>query len=139
MEKTELLWWSLEIVLRESPAVMIETHFNGERSPVRIRQIADKYSADILLVHLNCEVNERIDRCIKRVKEGRRHPGHQDVTDKVKLTVGKLLPDHLTPDLSKRPPMDLGGQLIEIDTTDFDAVDFIGIESQLRDFLQAHR
>jgi predicted kinase len=132
----ELLWWVTPQLLQHTD-VIIETHFNGEFSPPRIKEIARQAGAKMLLIHLTAEVNTRIERCIKRVKSGERHKGHCDISDKVKLTVGKALPDGWTPDLSKRPPMDLGCDVIEIETSEFEAVDYVGLEQQVKSFLDS--
>jgi len=67
-------------------------------------------------------------RFIERGESGKRHPGHVD-----HLTYDELQPALLN---GRLEPLDIGGTLVEVDTTDFEAIDYDGLLTAIRVTLQ---
>jgi predicted kinase len=120
----EVLWALCERTLSTSSAVMIETVFDVEHSVPRIKAIADKLGAQIVLIHLHSDHRIRIERAIARVNSGKRHPGHCD--DQYEEADIPEARSHLPIDTRK---------VIKIDTTDFSFVDPIKIAKQISNAL----
>jgi predicted kinase len=115
----DLMWMFAAKQMKVTSVLMLETYFNAEYSPSRIKKIATDNGADIILVHLECDGATHIDRCIERQKSGARHKGHCDLVVR-------------DPELTAfRGPMDLGGRVILLNTDDFESSGFASVEEEI--------
>lgn len=81
----ELMWWTAKKLLQQIDSLILETHFDAKDSREKIAEIANQANAEVLIIEVECEFSERVERCIRRVESGERHPGHCDAGRNVTL------------------------------------------------------
>ncbi len=116
----EILFHVLERQLAAGKSAVVETAFIPQYHTARFLGLQEAYGFEP--VQILCTVDDQLlfQRFTRRIEAGERHPGHAD---------------HLTPYdqfaelLRERnyDALDIGGSLLEVDTTDFDAVDVEGL------------
>ncbi len=111
--------------LRARRSFVLENAFVPKFDLPRLQRLRKHFSFDVAQVWCHAPANLLFDRFHARSTAGGRHPGHVD--------------DRMTFEQFERlviergyAPLPLGGTLIEIDTTDFNAVDVIAVIRQLR-------
>ena len=112
----DLIWHLAEAVLAAGQAVIIEGNFRGTVAETHLRTIAA--AVDCRFLQLNCwaEAKVLLRRYRERTKEGGRHPGPLD--------------DPNDPDLREQlaeggyAPLDIGGEVIDLDMTGDDVPDY---------------
>jgi predicted kinase len=73
----ELLFRVLEANLKAGVDCMVEANFRTEALP-RFFNLRAQYDATLIEVHCWAEPQALVKRIKKRIKRGKRHPGHQD-------------------------------------------------------------
>lgn len=101
---------------------MIESNFNQE-SNKHFLAIAERSPFFPVQVICQSSTSRRIDRFRRRGERGQRHPGHVDP-----VVIGEM---SLGEDNEIAPPMPLGGEVIEIDTNDFQSIDLDSVVERL--------
>jgi predicted kinase len=119
-----VLNYVLEEELGAGRGFVIEANFNPEYDVEKYSRWRAKYG--FALVQLLCYADGEVvfERFKRRVESGERHPGHVDHLN-VEAFRGYLMQ-------GKCQPLDVGGTLIEVDTTDFSRVDIDAIVSRIR-------
>jgi predicted kinase len=112
--------------LKSGHNIIIETNFNPKFDDPKFQKWQDKYGFDALQILLHAESEVVIARFKKRVTTGERHPGHND--NRPDATDG-LVEDQL--------PLDIKGETLKVDTTDFSKIDYAAINKSVKDFLTA--
>ena len=109
-----LLLYAAGAVLSTGQAVVVESNFHPGSDTVRIQALLESQRARALQIHCRARPEVLWQRFV--VRAGERHPGHTD----------QLYLEELRQIVQAPPPpaLDLGGDLIEVDTTDFQAVDY---------------
>jgi len=125
----ELLFQFLEAQLAARRSCIVESNFKAEFDTARFLELKERYG--FVPVQILCVTDGAVllERFKQRAESGERHRGHCDRLNyeefREMLLRGRL------------QPLDIGGHLVEIDTTDFDAVDytalFAGIDRALQD------
>ena len=115
----ELLYYSAEILLKAGKSVMIESNFNPAFATKAFLELKEKYSPEIVQIRCFAQGEVVFERFKARAQSGNRHAGHMDN--------GNL--EGLKPLLlqEKIEIVDLGGRFIDVDTTDFEKIDYNGI------------
>lgn len=110
----EMLFYILQEETKMGRSIIIECNFVAQFDSPRIQEIAKLFPFTPIQVLCWAQGDELIHRFTHRT--GTRHPGHND----------QVLVDELKNELmkGKADPLDIGGELIEIDTTDIDAIDY---------------
>lgn len=112
----EILFHILERQLAAGRSVVVETAFIPQYHTARFLDLRDEYGFEP--VHILCHAVDEIlfDRFVERIEAGERHPGHVDPLMDV---------DQFAELLRERgyDAPNIGGLLLEVDVTDFDAVD----------------
>jgi len=116
----ELLFHVIEMQLTAGVSCIAECNFKPDLFSARIRTIVSQTNARCVQVLCTCDGRVRLERFQARV----RHPGHAD---------GDVRPDAaLLQQAETLAPLDVGGRLIEIDTTDLARVDYETVFRQVR-------
>jgi catechol 2,3-dioxygenase-like lactoylglutathione lyase family enzyme/predicted kinase len=120
----ELLWLALEQHLAVGNPVVVESNFRGELPAERYQQLAERYPFTPHQVNCVTDGVALVRRHAERSRSGERHPGHVDDRSddelRAELERGRL------------DPLPIGGEVIEVDTTDFAAIDYEGLLRRLR-------
>jgi predicted kinase len=122
-----LLFKLVEAQLVAGHACIVESNFDPQFDTPRIRALQQRYA--FTPVQLLCVTDgpALLARYRARAEAHERHPGHRD----------DLLLDELAPALlrGRLDPLDIGGALIEIDTTGPAVVDDAALAAQVEDFI----
>jgi hypothetical protein len=120
----EVLYTFVEAQLAAGGSCVAEGNFDVRYATPVFRRLMRAYPH--ANVQVNCAADPEIlrERFRRRALSGERHPGHQD---------------HLARDPSldaplpgRTPPLDIGGQVIELDTSDFARIDHESLLAQIR-------
>lgn len=118
-----LLYYFLEVELAAGLSLVVESNF----APVatdEFKRIREKYPFRAVQVMCQADGPTLVERYQARANDPGRHPGHVDL---------KTLPE-IEPILrqGRLKPLELGGETIEIDTTDFSKINVAGTVARLR-------
>jgi predicted kinase len=116
-----LMFHLLEEFLIKKVSLIVESNFQPGRDDLRLKEIQAK--APFSPVQINCFADGHVlvDRFQQRT--GHRHPGHvdsQSVDELSILLIGRL------------PPLQIGGTLIEVETTDFSQLNQEEVNNRIR-------
>jgi predicted kinase len=121
----ELLYLYVESQLAAGRSCVVEGNFVAAYGTPAFRRLAARYA--FLPVQVNCVADPAVlaARFRERALSGERHPGHRD-----HLPRGPRLDsptDVRYPLPGRFAPMDIGGHVIELDTSDFARLDYEGL------------
>jgi predicted kinase len=120
----ELLYIYVEAQLAAGRSRVVEGNFDTVFATPAFQRMAARFS--FMSIQVNCVADPAVlaARFQRRARSGERHPGHQD---------------HLPPDprldlpiRGRLEPLDIGGHVIELDTTDFAQLDFDQLCARIR-------
>ncbi len=122
---TELLYYFAEVQLMTGNSCAIESNFDATLATPKFSALSRKYSFSI--VQIICKADPEVirQRYQARWKSGQRHPGHVQHLDP-RDDSWSHLPQ------GKETAMNIEGQVIEVDTTDFSTVDYTSLIAELR-------
>ena len=121
-----------QVLLQEAAQVaagqscIVEANFSYRYATPAFQRVATRHPFRSL--QINCVADPEVLRARSwtRSRSGERHPGHQD----------HLPPDSLdVPNPGRLPPLDIGGQVIELDTSDWDRLDYSALLDQIQSSL----
>lgn len=109
-------------------SIILDNAFDPTISNPRFRELKADYNAESIQVVCNSDSETLFQRFKSRVESGDRHPGHRE--DEAF--------DHIWEILSREesPVLDIGGEVIEVDTTDFEKVDYPALLERVSLFLR---
>ena len=110
-------------VLAADRAVVVESNFHPAEAAPQLRSLIEARGARALQIYCRTDPETLWQRFVTRA--GERHPGH---TDQLYLEEFRQLLQAPPPG-----PLDIGGEFVEVDTTDYAAIDY----GQLRRVIQA--
>ncbi|HWQ14844.1 MAG TPA: AAA family ATPase [Roseiflexaceae bacterium] len=113
-----LIYHAAETLLRAGRSVAIESNFDPQFDTARLRELAARCPYHPLQVRCMAEGAVLFERFKRRVERGERHPGHLD-----HLNIERYEPIVREGAGARNDFLDLGGERIDIDTTDFAALD----------------
>jgi len=121
----ELICYFVETQLAAGRSLIVESNFH-ETATLQFRKLQAQYNFVPIQVLCYAEPRVLIERFQARWVSGNRHPGHVEdqITDAEYATFRKYA------------PLDLGGTIIEIDTTDFGKIDYTDLAANLRKVLE---
>jgi predicted kinase len=115
----DLLYYFLEAALRSGRPLAVEANFRPERETQKFLEL--KSRCDFIPIQVLCCTNGEVllERFRVRAAAGERHPGHLDLQNE----------PNLLPLLAKgrHEPLEVGGAVLEVDTTDFETIDYAGL------------
>lgn len=113
----ELLFHFAECELRVGKSVVLETALNPEFHTARFLNLASQYDCALFQIYCWAREDVLLERFRKRLESGERHPGH----------VGHLMTCDQFRDILRRGTNDvlqIGGSLLEVETSDFEKIDY---------------
>ena len=122
----DLLDYFVASQLAVGRSLVVESNFTSAEDSPRFLALKQRFDFQPLQILCHAKGETLLQRFQARI--GQRHPGHVD----------RLIYERLEPVLlqGRSAPLDIGGQVIEVDTTDFAAIDyahlFSAIESAIR-------
>ena len=123
-----ILFQTIEELLRHSQSLIVESNFNQKLAKADFENIARNIPVKFFQIICYADGQEIYRRFKKRVDSGQRHPGHCDDANQIEFR-DRLLK-------GGKFPIDIVGNKVEIDTTDFSKVDFQQLISQLQNYIK---
>ncbi len=116
----ELLWYFAEAELAVGRSVVVESNLHAALATPRILELRAR--CDFQPIQVQCLAAG--DVLVQRFMERERHPGHGDST----------LIEEIGPSLLQAKPeiLDIGGPVIQVDTTDWARVDYAKLVESIR-------
>jgi predicted kinase len=121
----DLLYYFIESQLKAGASLVVEANFRPERETRRFLELNERYAFLPFQIQCHTEGQVLLERFRRRAASGERHPGHLDHLNEPNLL--EIL------QAGRHAPLDIGGQIFEIDTTDFDAIDYEGLLAAIAD------
>lgn len=122
----EILYHVVELVLTAGGSVMAESNFDPEVAAPRFGDLQERYGPRIVEVHCVADGEVLWRRYKDRDERRERHPGHIDEGRKKELEARLRF--------GAQEPVGLG-TVIELDTTDFERVEYDAVKGALERFL----
>ncbi|MDQ2902886.1 MAG: ATP-binding protein [Ktedonobacteraceae bacterium] len=116
MTSYELLYHFIEVQLRAGGSLITESNFDPLYAGARFLSLKERYGFEPIQIQCFTEGTVLLERIKARSTSGERHPGHEEHIYYHEF-VDVLL-------RGKLDSLDIGGQLLEVDTTDFTKVDY---------------
>ena len=120
----ELVYLLIERLLAARSSLLVETPFDPDWAKPRFQALQARYPFRSAQVMLSTRADLLRRRYARRVDSGERRPGHVD-----RLRMGQFDPVELE---RRNRPLDLGGPVLHIGTSDFAALDFDDLVRQFR-------
>jgi catechol 2,3-dioxygenase-like lactoylglutathione lyase family enzyme/predicted kinase len=119
----ELVWQILESHLAAGSPLLVESNFRGTLPTERFRELGRRHPFTPHQVNCVADGATLVERYRERAHSPERHPGHgEEIDDELReqLERGRL------------DPLPIGGEIIEVDTTDPEVIDYEGLLRRLR-------
>ena len=115
----EVLYAFIEAHLAVGASCAVEANFAAQYATPAFRRLSERYTC--LPIQVNCSADPEVlvERFRLRALSGERHPGHHD-----------YYAESRPPSAGRTEPLDIGGHVIECDTTD--AVDQDALAARVR-------
>ena len=123
----DLMFYFAKSELEVGHSIIMDNSFFPPVSNPRFQALKEQYYAESIQIVCDSDRDTLFQRFKSRADSGVRHPGHGDYDVLEELYV------YLADDSSQ--VLDVGGSVIEVDTTDFSKVDYQEILEQVRSFL----
>ncbi len=125
-----LFWQVICSQLQARQPTMVETNFRHPLDTERFQELSTRYP--FRPIQINCVADGAVlfARHQARSLSEERHPGHVDHLESVQA---ELVHDLLR---GRYDPLEIGGEVIEVDTTDFTTVDSAAVANSVRALLQ---
>lgn len=119
----EILFAFVEALLNAGQSIIVDCNFRRDMEGPRIDKLSNQYSARVLEIHCNADSCVLLERFRTRAQTGERHPGHGE----------ELQSEEFEANLQTGVwnPLRISNELLEVDTTRFERVDFAGIVSSV--------
>ena len=111
-----VLFRFLEAQVEARRSCIVESNFKAEYDTARFLDLRDRYEFDLVQIECICDGSVLFERFKRRTESGKRHPGHSDHSNYDEFRDMLLR--------GRSEPLDIGGRRVEIDTTDFEAIDY---------------
>ncbi|MCB9151860.1 MAG: ATP-binding protein [Caldilineaceae bacterium] len=114
-----------ELLIHSGGSFVVEGNFTEQHHAERFKQWREKYDCRYRQIHCDADVDVLYERYCARVESGERHPGHVDHSLSRELFVSLFGSE-------KFAPMNIGGDVIKLDTTDFVSLDVDALLNAIR-------
>ncbi|MFN8491079.1 MAG: ATP-binding protein [Caldilineaceae bacterium] len=126
---SELLYYFAEVQLAAGRSLLLESNFDPTFATPKFRALQTQYGFTPVQIFCKAADAVLLQRFQQRAESGERHPGHVDHLNYAEFQAimqqGVLA------------PLAIGGELIEVDTTDFQQVDYTKLITALRTTMNA--
>jgi predicted kinase len=123
-----LLYYFVEIQLAAGRSSIVESNFSQEYATPQFLALGERFPFTPFQILCHAPGEILWQRFTRRAESGERHPGHVDHTTydefRATLTRGELA------------PLDIGGKLYRLDTTDWEKIDYTSLYSAIDEVLQ---
>lgn len=123
----DMMFYFANTGLATGYSIILDNSFNPSMSNSRFQEMLNEHRAESIQIVCNSDRVTLFKRFKTRIETGNRHPGHGD------SQVLNELYENLAND--NPPVLDIGGEIIEVDTTDFEKIDYQNILKQVNAFL----
>jgi len=123
----ELLFQFLEAQLAARRSCIVESNFKAEFDTARFLKLEKRYEFDPVQILCITSGDVLFERFKRRAESGARHPGHNDHLNYAEFREMLLR--------GRSQPLNIGGRLVEIDTTDF--IDYAAVFAEIAQALCA--
>jgi len=112
----DMMFYFARAELEVGHSIIMDNSFHPPVSNLRFQALKEQYRAESIQIICDADREALFQRFRARADSGGRHPGHgdQDVLEELYANLAGTFPQVL----------DIGGSVIEIDTTDFTSVDY---------------
>jgi hypothetical protein len=123
-----LLYSAIEEELRAGRSLIAESNFHPDAAGPAFVSLLNKYAFDVVQILCTTATPVLLKRFEQRAASGERHPGHveQQSLDEFRTLLANAATE----------PIPIEGELIKLDTTDLDHVDFASITRQVRRYIK---
>lgn len=119
-----MLYYFVEAQLSAGRSCIVESNFNATYDTEQFLTLKAKYDFDPLQICCMADGEVLFQRFKKRAEAGDRHPGHVETLNLEEFKPGLLR--------GRDEVMGIGGTVVEVDTTDFERVDYEGLVEEVR-------
>ncbi len=109
-----ILYYVMASQLRAQKSFVMEGNLQPKFDTPKLLALQKEFGCHFIQVHLDTEKQVLLERFHKRNASPSRHPGHCDEDNE---------PDFIKKYAVRHGPLEIGGDIFEIDTTDFSKVD----------------
>lgn len=121
----DLLFYLMEVQLKARCSFIVESNFEPRLHLSRFDAWRETYPFEAVQIVCKADPNVCYDRFHARATSGERHPGHVDqLAGRDEFVATQLARDYT--------PLTIGGTVIEVDTTDFEKVEYAEILAQIK-------
>ena len=126
----DMMFYFARAELEVGHSIIMDNSFYPPASNPRFLALKKQYHVESIQIVCDSDRETLFQRFRSRTETGNRHPGHgdQDVLEELYVNLADASSQEL----------DIGGSVIEVDTTDFADVDYQGILKQLKNYLYGH-
>jgi len=122
----DMMFYFARAELETGHSIILDNSFYPPVSNPRFQALKEKYHAESIQLVCDSDRETLFQRFKSRAVSGDRHPGHGDQDVLEELYVNLADPSSQI--------LDIGGTIIEVDTTDFSKVDYQKILEQVKKF-----
>ena len=119
-----MLYYFLEAQLSADRSCIVESNFNALYDTEQFLALKAKYDFEPVQICCVADGEVLFQRFKERAASGERHPGHVETLNFEEFKPGLLR--------GRDEAMDIGGTIFEVNTTDFDRVDYGGLMEGIR-------
>ncbi|MBV9279982.1 MAG: ATP-binding protein [Chloroflexi bacterium] len=123
----DLLFYVVEVELSAGRSLVVENAFWKENATEPFRRLGERHPCRVVQIHCRAATEVLVRRFRDRDHTDERHPGQVNRTGYGELEMA-LRED-------RYGVMDIGGEVLMVDTTDFEAVDSAGLLKSVRSSL----
>jgi predicted kinase len=124
----DIMFYFAEMQLQAGCSLILDNSFEPSISAPRFQTLQTKYDVETIQIVCDADRDTLFSRFRERTKTGNRHPGHgdEDVLEELRVYLAK----------EQSLVMDIGGSIIEVDTTDFSKIDYPALLNEVRSAMQ---
>ena len=126
----DMMFYFARAELEVGHSIIMDNSFYPPVSNPRFQALKEQYHAESIQIVCDSDRDTLFQRFKSRAEAGNRHPGHgdQDVLEELYVKLAN----------TSVQVLDIGGSVIEVDTTDFDKVDYQGILKRMNDLISRY-
>jgi predicted kinase len=117
----DILYYILDAHLQVGRSSVVEANFRPPWATQRFRALKSRYNFVPIQIFLKADTPVILDRFKRRAASGQRHPGHVD----------DVYAEALPETLGDYRPLNIGGRLLELDTTEFETLTYDNLKGRL--------
>lgn len=122
-----LLYLMTEKILGSDSSIIVESNFKVKPDTEKLKQLKNKYQCYLLQIYCHVEISLALSMFKNRAISGERHPGHVDHLNYDEMEFNFKQGGYKILDICDRT--------LQVDTTNFEQIDYRGIFEVVRDCL----